>query len=338
MANGMGCGMGYRMTNVLIYGAGAIGSFVGYLLMAPSQPNGLKIENVALLGRASHIRKIIEAGLRIDFPDSFPDGSQLRQFKYCFGNLDDLKESDFYPELVIVCVKTYSLPGVCIELKESGLLQERLKNACFLLLMNGMGSKETFEKLTGLSPSRVLEGITSIGVRFTGDGLIELKGLGKTVIDGKICVKGKKSLKELLEFRFRESGFEIEFAPDFKKHQWDKLFVNSVINPITAITGQENGIVLSGQLSGTVQKIIREGVSVAQREGLETDVERILGVIYSVAEKTSHNTSSMLQDVQKKKMTEIDSINGYIIQLAKEYDIEVPVNEALYGLVKSMAG
>jgi 2-dehydropantoate 2-reductase len=330
----MANGMGNEMTNVLIYGAGAIGSFVGYLLMAPSQPNGPKIENVALLGRASHMHKIIEAGLQINLQDR----SQHLQFKYCFINLNDLKESDFYPELVIICVKTYSLPRVCIELKESRLLQERLKNACFLLLMNGMGSKETFEKLTGLSPSRVLEGITSIGVRFTGDGLIELKGLGKTVIDDKICAKGKQSLKEFLEFRFRESGFEIEFVPDFKKHQWDKLFVNSVVNPITAITGQENGIVLSDQLSGTVQNIIREGVSVAQREGLETDVEGILEVVYSVAEKTSHNTSSMLQDVQKKKMTEIDSINGYIIRLARRYDIEVPVNEALFGLVKSMAG
>ncbi len=87
-----------------------------------------------------------------------------------------------------------------------------------------------------------------------------------------------------------------------------------------------------------MQNIIREGVSVAQREGMETDVESIREVVYSVAEKTSQNTSSMLQDVQKKKMTEIDSINGYIIQLARIYDIEVPVNEALFGLVKSMAG
>jgi len=144
--------------------------------------------------------------------------------------------------------------------------------------------------------------------------LIELKGLGKTIIGGEIRAKGGQSQKEFLEFRFRESGLEIEFAPDFKRHQWDKLFVNSVINPITAITGQENGIVLSNQLRGTVQNIIREGVRVAQREGLEADVDRILEVVYSVAEKTSHNTSSMLQDVQKKKMTEIDSINGYIIQ------------------------
>ena len=79
-----------------------------------------------------------------------------------------------------------------------------------------------------------------------------------------------------------------------------------------------------------MQNIVREAVSVAQREGLETDVESILAVVYSVAEKRhSRNTSSMLQDVQKKKMTEIDSINGYIIQLAKRNDIEVPVNEAL---------
>lgn len=321
------------MTNVLIYGAGAIGSFVGYLLRTLSQSDGPEIENVALLGRASHMQKILKDGLRINFPDSshFPDSTQLLQFKYCFENLDDLKESDFHPELVIVCVKTYSLPNVCIELKESGLLQERLKNAMFLLLMNGMGSKETFEKMTGLSPGRVQEGITSVGVRFTGDGLIELKGLGKTIIGGEIRAKGGQSQKEFLEFRFRESGLEIEFAPDFKRHQWDKLFVNSVINPITAITGQENGIVLSNQLRGTVQNIIREGVRVAQREGLEADVDRILEVVYSVAEKTSHNTSSMLQDVQKKKMTEIDSINGYIIQLARKYDIKVPVNEALYG-------
>ena len=83
---------------------------VGYLLGQPTEPDDRKIETVALLGRATHMQKIIESGLRIEFPESFPDSSQLLQFKYCFRNLDDLKESDFYPELVIVCVKTYSLP------------------------------------------------------------------------------------------------------------------------------------------------------------------------------------------------------------------------------------
>ena len=55
--------------------------------------------------------------------------------------------------------------------------------------MNGMGNKETFVNMTGLSSSRVLEGITSIGVKFSGDGFIELKGWGKTFIEDKICEK-----------------------------------------------------------------------------------------------------------------------------------------------------
>ena len=132
--------MGYEMTNVLIYGAGAIGSFVGYLLMAPSQSNGLKIENVALLGRASHMQKIIEAGLQINLQDR----SQHLQFKYCFINLNDLKESDFYPDLVIICVKTYSLQRVCFELNVSGLLQGRLRNSCFLLLRASCDRERSF--------------------------------------------------------------------------------------------------------------------------------------------------------------------------------------------------
>ena len=300
---------------------------IGYLLGQPTEPDDRKIETVALLGRAPHMQKIIESGLEREFPE----GSQRLQFKYCFRNLDDLKESDFYPELVIVCVKTYSLQRVCFELKVSGLLQGRLRNACFLLLMNGMGNKETFVKMTGLPSKRILEGITSIGVKFSGDGFIELKGRGKTSIEDKICEnKTHEKMRQFLENGFRESGFEIEFTPDFKRHQWNKLFVNSVINPITALTGQENGIVLSDQMSLTVQNVVREAVSVARNEGLETDFESVLAVVRAVAEATRRNTSSMLQDVQKKKTTEIDSINGYIIQLAREHNIEVPVNEALY--------
>ncbi len=102
------------MVNVLIYGAGAIGSLVGYLLSDAEHTEGKdneceKIENVALLGRKSHIDKIRENGLRINF---LHDSGSFR-FENCFSSLDELKRSCFVPELVIVCVKTYSLPGVC---------------------------------------------------------------------------------------------------------------------------------------------------------------------------------------------------------------------------------
>ena len=60
----------------------------------------------------------------------------------------------------------------------------------------------------------------------------------------------------------------MEFAPDFKEHQYSKLFVNSVINPITALTRRENGIVLSSVLKNTVQGAVREAVNVAAKEGI----------------------------------------------------------------------
>ena len=179
---------------------------------------------------------------------------------------------------------------------------------------------------------RVYEGITSFGVKFSKDGQIELKGKGKTVLEERINAKEK----EFLKARFEEKRFEIEFAPDFKKHQWNKLIVNSVINPISALTGKENGIVLSDLLRETVKNIVKECVIVAGKEGIKADNESVLEVVYSVAKKTSQNTCSMLQDVKKKKMTEIDSINGYVIKLAKKHKIDVPVNETLYGLVKSL--
>jgi len=187
------------MADVLIYGAGAIGSFMGYLLSEAPQAADGRIENVALLGREGHMKTIKDLGLQIDLPE----GRKLVQFKHCFTDLDDLKASDFYPEIIIVCVKTYSLPTVCKELAESGMQQGRLKSAHFILLMNGMGNREVFDELD-LPASQVLEGITSLGVKFPEDGLAQLKGKGKTILEGKIAEDKKKFLRD----RFLEKGFD----------------------------------------------------------------------------------------------------------------------------------
>ncbi len=284
---------------------------------------------MALLGRKSHINRISDLGLKILFPEE----RKLLQFKHCFTDLADLKASDFCPEIVIICVKTYSLSAVCGELRKAGLLQERLKNAIFILLMNGMGNREAFDELD-LSDSQILEGITSLGVKFSEDSMVELKGKGKTIIEEKI----DDDLQKFMMERFSEKGFEIEFAPDFEEHQYSKLFANAVINPITALTRRQNGIVLSFSLKNTVQGVVREAVNVAAKEGIRREEKSVMEMVYSVAEKTSANTSSMLQDILKGRITEIDSINGYLIRRARKHNIEVPVNETLYELVKSATG
>ncbi len=323
------------MINVLIYGAGAIGSFVAYLLSGSHKellPGNERIgreevkivENVALLGRKGHMQRILKDGLKI----KLLEGLITVRFRHCLSRLSEIEELDFSPDIVIVCVKTHSLPVVLKEIKGSGLLDGELKKAAILLLMNGMGNREMFD----LPSHEVFEGITSIGVVFSENGSIELKGKGKTVIESGMDEK----LENFLRDRFAQKGFELEISEDFKVHQWSKFFANAVINPITALTREKNGIVLSGHLKSTVERVVEECVAVANKEGLETDKSEALNFIYSVASKTSMNTSSMLQDILKGRKTEIDSINGHLIRLARKHSVPVPANETLYSLVKSM--
>ena len=302
--------------DVLIYGAGAIGSFTGYLLSEAGTP----VENVALLGRKGHIQRIRERELKIDLVNEKRDIS----FKYCFSSLDELRRSGFSPELVIISVKAYSIREVGVEIKESGAL----KDSTFILLMNGMGNKEALN----LQSVPVFEGMTYMGVRHSGDGSIELKGAGKSVYEHGIDPDIKRFMKDMYEGK----GFEIEFSKDFRREQWRKLFVNSVINPITALTGKENGIVLSNHLQKTVEEIISECLSVSLIEGFEFDKADVLHDVLSVASKTSRNTSSMLQDVSRGRRTEIDSINGFVLKLAERHCLKAHVNETLFSLVKAI--
>jgi 2-dehydropantoate 2-reductase len=319
---------GIKMSDILIYGAGAIGSFLGYLLAEVPGDEGGKIKNVALLGRMGHIRTIRERGLQIDLAAQAV--RKVLYFQNCFVSLEELNASDFAPKLVIVCVKTHALPALCRELMQSGLLRSRLKDATFILLMNGMGNREVFGELN-LPASRVFEGIAIMGVRFAENGRIELKGTGKTILEDGLAEEEEKELR----VRFIEKGFEIEFSKNFKEHQYGKLFANAAINPITALTRQKNSIVLSQAIKNTVQGLISEIVKVAAKDGIMRDEDEVLKEVYSVADKTRENTSSMLQDVLNSKKTEIDAINGYIIRQARKHDIDVPINEALYDLIKA---
>ena len=319
------------MTDILIYGAGAIGSFLGYLLSEMPGKNAIerkRIENVALLGREGHINAIKEQGLHVDLGEK----REVLFFRHCFSSLDEFKASNYHPRLVIICVKSYSLPYLSRELKESGLLEERFKESQFILLMNGMGNREAFLK-SGLDPARLQEGITSLGVLLAGEGRMELKGRGKTVLQNGIGPEDR----QFLEKRFSEKGFEIEFSPDFQRHQFLKLLVNATINPITALTRQQNGVVLSPALKSTVQAVVAEAVAIAEAEGLAIPEKEALELVLSVAEKTAANTSSMLQDVLRGRKTEIEAINGYIFRRAEEHGIAAPVNETLYGMVKSIS-
>jgi len=115
---------------------------------------------------------------------------------------------------------------------------------------------------------------------------------------------------------------------------WEKLHVNVGINAITALTGIRNGFIAAMPVARELcRAAVEEAMRVARAKGFvmpEDMVERVL----AIAQATAVNRSSMGQDVDHRKRTEIDAINGAIVALGEQLHLPTPVNQTLVRLVK----
>ena len=133
------------------------------------------------------------------------------------------------------------------------------------------------------------------------------------------------------------AGFNSYTAADPDFLLWHKAVINAGINPISTILNIANGEILKNSSAMLLQeKIVREAVDSASANNIRMDFEEILNTTRDVCEKTSSNICSMLQDIRNGRKTEIESINGRIIEYAEARGIDMPYNRSLYLLVKSL--
>ncbi len=298
--------------DILILGAGAIGSLLGARLAGGSGSVFLYSTNRA------HMEAVAGHGLAVEELDG-----TVKNFKLAASS--DLAAVPRNPGLVLVVVKTYatreaveSVLGLCSP------------STVLLTLQNGIGNWETVAEVAG--KEAVLAGSTSQGATFLGPGRVRHGGNGPTYI-GEVSGQASERVGRVVEL-FRRAGLVCEPSDNVERLIWDKLIVNVGINAITGLTGIRNGVV-AGMLEAAelCEAAVEEAILVAGAKGFpmgpET-VERVLGV----ARATARNRSSMGQDVDKKKRTEIDAINGAIVRFARESGIPTPVNQTLTRLVK----
>jgi len=121
-------------------------------------------------------------------------------------------------------------------------------------------------------------------------------------------------------------------SKDIKKEIWKKLVVNCLLNPLTALFRVKNNEIGDRVLKPVRKKIIKECLEVAAAEGVYFN----RGFEKELDEKMSFykNYSSMCQDIMKGRKTEIDFLNGKILELAKKHRLETPANEIIYYLIK----
>jgi len=231
-------------------------------------------------------------------------------------------------DLIILCVKSYHTKDAIMSARS--LVGD---NSKVLTLQNGFGNIEIIGEVVG--PEKVIGGVTNLGATLLGLGHVRHAGKGETVIgrnDGKIPVE-MRDIREL----FNKSGLETRISRDIKGLIWSKLIINVGINALTAITRLNNGRLLD--FEGT-KRILREAVTeatrIAKRKRIKLIYDDPLAKVEAVCEATATNVSSMLQDILRKKPTEIDFINGVIVRLGQELGIPVPVNSILVDLVKTI--
>jgi 2-dehydropantoate 2-reductase len=232
-------------------------------------------------------------------------------------------------DLVIVATKSYDTKEALTQAKP--LIGERTQ---VLTLQNGIGNIEIISEVLG-SDENIIAGVTNLGATLIKPGHTRLAGKGESIIgrlDGKLPVE-MRAVREL----FNKTGLEAKFSRDIKSLLWSKLIINTGINALTAITRLNNAKLLDYE--GT-RKIMRESVveavKIAKRKRIKLVYDDPLAKVEAVCEATSTNVSSMLQDVLKKKRTEIDFINGVIVRLGQEMEISVFTNIMLVDLVKTI--
>ena len=289
--------------NIIILGAGAIGSLFGAKLSG--------MNDVILIAKKEHAGAINKNGLRMT-------GLENKTYRIkAAGKINEIKENT----LIILSTK------VCDSEKAINPIKKLIrKDTIILCLQNGLYSEDIVKKIVG-GKCTVLRGITNFGAMYLKPGYVNYTNYSYTAIE-----KGKGS-REIAE-AFKKCGLNGYAADDIKYEMWKKLVFNCVLNPITAILKIKNKGITDEKLNPLKKLVADECLAVAEKDGISFDIDFVRTINNEF--RNSGNVSSMQQDMIKGKRTEIGWLNGAVAGLGRKYGIKCPVNEALAKIIKEM--
>jgi 2-dehydropantoate 2-reductase len=206
-------------------------------------------------------------------------------------------------------------------LKEEGLA---------VSLQNGLGNCDILSSKVGAE--RSVGGVTTMGATVVAPGVVYFGG------DGITWFERHPRISPLYDL-FQKAGLQAGITDDLLSLQWGKLVINSGMNPLTALLRIPNSQLLQEEYVRAIYlDIIQETADVAKSNGINLPYQDAISMAIDVATRTAQNRSSMLQDIENKRQTEIDSITLPIIQAAQKAGVASPLNQMMYRLIKAIGG
>jgi 2-dehydropantoate 2-reductase len=295
------------LTNkIAIVGKGAIGSLLAY------QCEKLRFHYQLLLKEP--VDKHLEV---IDLNDvhSFISPHSLL--------IDQANDAD----IVILPIKAYQVSQALDVMQP--ILQP---NQAIVLLHNGMGTIDEVKKRLPENP--LIAATTSYGALKLSQQQLKITGLGQTHLGWINSPEPVR--KQAVEQKLTAMLPPSQWHDDIHLALWKKLAINGVINPITATKNVQNGDLANSQYHSQIITLCEEIAAVMQAEGYTTTAPELHTLVMAVVTATALNYSSMHQDIQHHRRTEIDFINGYIVGQANKWGLKTPMNAALLNQVKQL--
>jgi 2-dehydropantoate 2-reductase len=301
--------------NIAVLGAGAVGSYFGGLLARSGAA-------VTLIGREMHVNEINQNGLFIERAD-YQEYVRIK----ATTEFAPLKDAD----IVLVCVKTIDTESIA-----KSLAPVIKAGASIVSLQNGV---DNVERMHVASSIEAFAAAVYVAVQFSAPGKLKHNGRGELIV-GDILHEGnvsaaRKEQMEKLAATFTRGGVPCHVSSEIKKELWLKLVMNCAYNAVSALTGKQYGVIMNFPATREiVMTLVEETIAVAKADGVHLPKEETIEAVINLGKAMSTAISSTAQDIRRNKLTEIDSLNGYVVARGKTLGIPTPVNNSVTALVK----
>lgn len=299
---------------IYVLGAGAVGCYFGGMLARANQ-------DVTFIARLERAKALNEFGLEMDCK-AFHETVKVK----ASSDLALLRDAD----LVLLCVKSLDTEQTLSEIKSI------FPNTAVLLsLQNGVANIEIASKTIS---NRIYAAVVYVAagmigqrtMKHHGRGELLIGGLGNNTADDQENLEGIRHL-------FEAANVPCLITSQIKRDMWLKFLVNCSFNAISGIGQIPYGeMVKSPEIVQLIEEITKEFLAVAALEDVKISMSEALTANDSIATTMVTQVSSTAQDLSRGKKTEIDFLNGYIVELGRRHGIATPYNESVHALVKML--
>lgn len=301
-------------THVAVLGAGAMGSLFGGLLAE----GGLKVSLIDPW--QAHIDKIRQDGLQmVGF-----GGDRFIEIA-ATSNAAEIESADL---LFVQCKANFNADAA----KSVRHLFSESSGTVAISFQNGLGNEE--ELATYFGEDRVLGGLTAQGANIEGPGVVRNHAELPSYI-GEMSGGVSDRVTAIAEI-LTGAGLPTNPSADIRQDIWRKLMANIAISAVSGITGLNIGQIFNEHRADAVSyAALEEAIAVANASGVELTTDEAHEILAKIAgpNGTPGNKSSLRVDIENRRPSEIDYINGAVVSLARKYGVAAPVNETLVTLV-----